>query len=201
MAKRLFDVSGAALMLLLFAPLMLIIALLVKLDSRGPALFRQIRVGRNGREFAVLKFRTMHVDTRSNGREITVAGDSRITRTGRILRTTKLDELPQLINVLRGEMSLVGPRPEVPRYVALYPPEVRDIILSVRPGITDEASIRFRSEAELLARSVDPERTYVQEILPAKLRLYASYARHHGVLSDIGILVRTVVAVLSGRAD
>jgi lipopolysaccharide/colanic/teichoic acid biosynthesis glycosyltransferase len=201
MGKRLFDVCCAGLALVVLWPLMLVIALVVTVESPGPAIFRQIRVGRNGHEFEVLKFRTMRVATRGDAPQITVAGDARITRTGRFIRATKLDELPQLLNVLRGDMSLVGPRPEVPKYVALYPPEVRDIILSVRPGITDVASIRFRSESEILARSADPERTYVQEILPQKLRLYESYARHHGVASDIGILARTLFAVVSRRVD
>jgi lipopolysaccharide/colanic/teichoic acid biosynthesis glycosyltransferase len=196
MGKRLFDLCCAAVALAVLWPVMLVIAFIIRIESRGPALFRQVRVGRHGRTFELLKFRTMYVATNSDAPQITAAGDTRITRVGRFLRASKLDELPQFLNVLSGDMSLVGPRPEVPKYVALYPPEVRNIILSVRPGITDEASIRFRKEEELLGKSSNPERTYVREILPQKLRLYESYARHHRVVSDIGILVRTFVALV-----
>jgi lipopolysaccharide/colanic/teichoic acid biosynthesis glycosyltransferase len=194
MTKRLFDVLVAVAALGLVWPALLLIALLVRLDSPGPALFRQVRVGRHGRPFEILKFRTMtHLPPGAGPQSmLSVAGDARVTRVGRYLRRTKLDELPQLLNVLAGDMSLVGPRPEVPHYVDLYPPEVRAEVLSLRPGITDEASIEFRNEGEILARAVDPERAYIDEILPVKLRYYCDYVRTRTFFGDIGILLRTV---------
>jgi lipopolysaccharide/colanic/teichoic acid biosynthesis glycosyltransferase len=195
-AKRLLDLFGAGLGLLLLSPLLLFIALAVKLDSRGPVFFRQQRIGWRGQPFHIHKFRTMVVHDESTGRQITVGADPRITRVGAWLRRSKLDELAQLIDVLRGTMSLVGPRPEVPRYVALYPPTLRDVVLSVKPGITDLASIEFRNEGELLSRSADPERAYVQVMLPAKLALQARYARERSLALDLRILWRTLRAVL-----
>ena len=194
MAKRLLALVLAALALAALSPLLLVIAIVVRLDSAGPVLFRQTRVGRAERPFQILKFRTMRPS--SEGRLITVDGDSRITRVGAILRKTKLDELPQLINVLTGTMSLVGPRPEVPRYVALYPAHARRLVLSVRPGITDNAAVEFRNESELLSRSADPERAYIEEILPRKLALYESYVRNRSFLGDLRIIVRTIHAVI-----
>ena len=196
-AKRAMDVGGVLLALPLALPLMAAIALWVRVDSPGPALFRQQRVGRGGRLFCMLKFRTMHAQ--SAGPQITATGDTRITRAGRWLRAAKLDELPQLINVLRGDMSLVGPRPEVPRYIALYSEDVRRQILSVRPGITDRAAIEFRDEERLLAQSPDPERTYVERIMPVKQRLYLDYVARHSVPGDVAILVQTVLVVLRRR--
>lgn len=192
MAKRLFDMLCAGLGLLLLSPLLLATALWVKLDSPGPMLFRQTRVGRFGVPFAIHKFRTMHS---SQGTQITVGADPRITRAGRLLRATKLDELPQLWDVLRGAMSLVGPRPEVPRYVALYPAELRDVVLSVRPGITDPASLRFRNESELLAKAADPEREYVEVVLPAKLQLAADYVRSASLGGDVRLILATLGAL------
>jgi len=200
MLKRTFDFIMALAGLVLLSPVMLAIAVAIRLDSPGPVLFRQERVGRHGRPFRILKFRSMRwqpVGDRSSP-ELTVAGDARVTRTGRWLRASKLDELPQLINVLRGEMSLVGPRPEVPRYVAHYPPGVRERVLSVRPGITDEASILFRNEGEILSRSPDPEQAYLTEVLPRKLEIYDAYARRHGLLGDLRILARTFLRVMGG---
>jgi lipopolysaccharide/colanic/teichoic acid biosynthesis glycosyltransferase len=194
--KRAFDVLMSAAALLLLSPLLLGIALAVRLDSPGPALFRQQRIGRNERPFEILKFRTMRGAAPGHaGHEITVAGDARITRVGALLRRSKLDELPQLLNVLRGQMSLVGPRPEVPRYVRLYPDDARAEVLSVRPGITDEAAIEFRDEGELLARAADPERAYVEEILPRKIQLYRRYVRGRTFAGDLGILLRTGAAL------
>lgn len=195
MAKRLFDVLGAAAALLLLSPLLLVIALLVKLDSPGPVFFRQERVGRFGQPFRIFKFRTMQAD--SAGLPLTVGADPRITRTGSWLRRHKLDELPQLIDVLRGTMSLVGPRPEVPRYVALYPSALRDRALAVRPGLTDPASLHFIDEAAQLAAATDPEREYIEVILPAKLQRAAQYAEQASLASDIGVLWRTLTALLS----
>ncbi len=196
MLKRLFDIVFAALALLLLCPLLLAVALWVRLDSPGPVLFRQRRVGRGGRPFDIFKFRTMAAGAEAVGPQITVGADTRITRAGAWLRRAKLDELPQFYNVLRGDMSVVGPRPEVPRYVALYPPEVRTAVLSVRPGITDLASIAFRDESALLARSADPERTYVEQILPAKLDYALQYMRSHTLWLDLRIIGWTVLAIL-----
>jgi lipopolysaccharide/colanic/teichoic acid biosynthesis glycosyltransferase len=195
--KRLFDFVSAALGLAVLGPLMLGIAVWIKLDSPGPVLFRQERVGRYGRTFSIHKFRTMRVDAPGLG--ITVGVDPRITRAGHALRATKMDELPQLWDVLRGAMSLVGPRPELPRYVALYPADLRDLVLAVRPGITDPASLAFSREAELLAQADDPEREYVEVILPAKLRLSAAYAKHASLWNDLRLIAATLLRVLRAR--
>lgn len=192
MAKRAFDLLGAAVALLLLAPLLAAIALWVRLDSPGPVLFRQPRVGRHGRLFSIHKFRTMVADAPARGPQITVDQDARITRAGAFLRRSKLDELPQLIDVLAGSMSLVGPRPEVPDYVALYPPALREQVLAVRPGITDPASLEFADEGALLARAADPEREYIEVLLPAKLRAAARYAQHATLATDLRVLGRTV---------
>jgi len=195
MAKRIFDVVVAGLGLLLLSPLLLGIAVWIRVDSPGPALYRQERVGRFGRHFRIHKFRTMSQSGSSGALQITVGADPRITRAGKLLRRTKLDELPQLWDVLVGDMSLVGPRPEVPKYVALYPDALRDKVLSVRPGMTDRASIEYREENELLARATDPERTYVDVVMPAKLRYAAEYVDRRSMWSDlclIGATVRTL---------
>ncbi|HLO95673.1 MAG TPA: sugar transferase, partial [Burkholderiaceae bacterium] len=181
MAKRLFDILASGLGLLLLSPLLLGVALWIKWDSPGPVMFRQERVGRFGRPFFIHKFRSMRVDAPALGPQITIGEDPRITRSGRFLRRSKIDELPQLWDVLRGAMSLVGPRPEVPRYVALYPAELRDIVLSVRPGITDPASLAFADESAMLAQARDPERAYVEEILPEKLAVSARYLQQAGL--------------------
>lgn len=194
-AKRLFDVGGAGIGLLLLAPLLLALALWVRLDSPGPVLFRQQRVGRHGVCFDILKFRTM-VARPDDGGQLTVGRDPRITRGGRFLRSSKLDELPQLINVLQGTMSLVGPRPEVPRYVDCYPPAARAAVLSVAPGITDLASILYKEESEILGRAADPERAYVETILPVKLEYYQRYVRERSFWLDLRIIFRTLAAVL-----
>jgi lipopolysaccharide/colanic/teichoic acid biosynthesis glycosyltransferase len=195
-SKRLFDIAFAALALLLLCPLLLAVALWVGLDSPGPVFFRQQRVGRGGQLFDIYKFRTMHIGAEAVGPQITVGQDTRITRTGTWLRRSKVDELPQFLNVLRGDMSVVGPRPEVPRYVAQYPADLRDAVLSVRPGITDLASIAFRNESDLLARSPDPERTYVEQILPVKLRYAQKYVRTHSLRLDLQIIAWTALAVM-----
>ena len=193
MAKRLFDLLLSGVGLVLLAPLMLVIALWIKLDSAGPVMFRQERVGRFGVPFRIHKFRTM-VD--APGPQITVGADKRITRAGAVLRHFKLDELPQLIDVLRGAMSLVGPRPEVPRYVALYPAALRDKVLSVRPGITDLASIRFRDENALLSAASDPEREYTEVVMPAKLRYAAEYVEHATLATDLRLIGLTIKTLL-----
>lgn len=196
MSKRIFDVLVSLLVLVLAAPIIAVCAVVIKIDSNGPAFFSQQRMGRGARPFRIYKMRSMTVSHGISNPKITVAGDARITPVGEFLRRWKLDELPQLWNVLIGDMSLVGPRPEVPEYVALYPPEVRTLVLSVRPGITDEASIQFRHESQLLAASSDPDRLYVEKLLPAKLELYQKYANSHGLLTDLGILGRTILSIL-----
>ena len=199
MAKRLFDIVLAALGILLLSPLLMVIAVWIKLDSRGPVFFRQERVGRFGQLFRIHKFRTMVVAAPQLGPQISVRGDARITRAGAVLRRAKLDELPQLIDVLAGTMSLVGPRPEVPRYVALYPAALRDKVLSVRPGITDRASIEYRDEGVLLAAAADPERTYAEVVMPAKLRIAADYVDHATLGCDLRLIALTLKALLWGR--
>ena len=188
--KRLFDMAASGIGLLLLAPLLLVLAAWIKCDSAGPVFFLQERVGLCGKLFRIIKFRSMR--QHHAGPQITVGEDARITRSGRFIRAYKLDELPQLINVLLGDMSLVGPRPEVPRYVALYPADVRDEVLSVRPGMTDLASVQYRSESDLLASSSDPELTYTTVILPAKLALYQQYVRRRSLWLDVRIIGMTL---------
>ncbi|MBQ0958332.1 sugar transferase [Ideonella sp. 4Y11] len=196
MAKRLLDLTVSALALLLLSPLLLLIALAVKLDSAGPVFFRQERVGQGGRVFRIHKFRTMRTDAERLGPQITVGRDPRITRVGHWLRDRRLDELPQLIDVLLGTMSLVGPRPEVPRYVAHYPAALKAEVLAVRPGLTDPATLAHLDEAALLAAAPDPERAYIDEVLPRKLALQADYARRATLRGDLGLLWRTLCALV-----
>lgn len=194
LSKRAFDLAAAGVGLLLLSPAFAVIAVLIKLDSPGPVFFRQERVGKNGIPFRILKFRTMVTDAEKRG-QITVGRDARITRAGHFLRRFKLDEFPQLLNIVRGEMSLVGPRPEVPRYVACYPEKLRDTVLSVAPGLTDWASIEFRDENAILANASDPERSYIEEILPVKLDYYARYVAEHNFFTDLKIILATLSAV------
>ena len=189
--KRLFDVTAAAFGVVLVSPLLVIVPVFIHLDSRGPVFFRQTRVGRGLRPFTIYKFRTMTVATRAPGKSLTVPGDPRVTRVGRWLRKTKIDEIPQLFNVLRGDMSLVGPRPEVPEYVEIF----RDSfarLLQTRPGITDPASLRYRNETELLLGAADPELEYRQRILPDKLRLSTEYAERATLRTDIVLIFQTL---------
>lgn len=195
-AKRLFDLLASAVGLLLLSPLLAVIAVMIKLDSPGPVFYRQERVGLHGRLFRIHKFRTMRVDADRTGPQLTIGADRRVTRVGDPLRRYKLDELPQLIDVLVGTMSLVGPRPEVPRYVAAYPDSQRELVLSVRPGITDWASILYRSENEVLARAAEPQRAYIEEVLPVKLRYYTDYVRQRSFWGDLRIIAATLVAVV-----
>ncbi len=192
--KRIFDFIAAFLGLILLLPVFAATALMIRLDSPGPVFFRQDRVGRFGVLFKILKFRTMVVDAEARG-QITVGRDPRVTRVGEALRRYKIDELPQLVNVLRGEMSLVGPRPEVPRYVACYPEAVREMVLSVPPGITDWASIEFKEESLILARAIDPEHSYIEEILPVKLNYCVRYVKERGFLVDLKIIFSTLFAI------
>ena len=197
-AKRLFDLLLTLPGLLLLLPLMAVIALWVRLDSPGPVLFRQLRVGCGGVSFALLKFRSMRVDAEKLGPRVTVGVDPRITRSGQFLRKSKLDELPQLFNVVMGQMSLVGPRPEVPEYVAHYPAEIHDKVLSVPPGITDLASIEFRNESAMLEGVDDPVATYLNEIMPIKLDYYVRYVEQRSLWLDVKIILWTFWAVLAG---
>ena len=192
LAKRLFDLVGAGSALLLLAPLLLLVGLAIRLDSPGPVFFRQERVGRDGVLFRIHKFRTMQLDAPALGPQVTVGRDARITRIGHALRHYRIDELPQFIDVLLGRMSLVGPRPEVPRFVAHYPPALRAQVLAVRPGITDPASLAHIDEAALLAAAADPEREYIDRILPRKLALQADYAARATLWSDLVVLGRTL---------
>jgi lipopolysaccharide/colanic/teichoic acid biosynthesis glycosyltransferase len=196
MMKRWLDIVAAGLGLLLLWPLLAIIALLVKCGSTGPVFFRHQRVGKGFRPFGVLKFRTMVPDAPQKGGPITFGEDPRITKIGKFLRKTKLDELPQLINVLVGDMSLVGPRPEVPKYVEMFHDDFVDV-LSVRPGLTDPASLKYRDEAALLAASNDPEQEYVRRILPDKLALARDYISRATLASDLRLLVRTLLRIAS----
>lgn len=191
-AKRVFDVVCSALGLVVLSPLLLVTAILVGVTSPGGVLFRQVRMGKGEQPFTIYKFRTMRKD--SAGLLITTGDDVRITPVGRVLRKCKLDELPQLLNVLKGDMSLVGPRPEVQAYTDRYNAQQRQIFL-VRPGITDPASIAFRNENELLAASDDPDRTYIEEIMPKKLELGLAYISRMTLRSDIQIIFHTLLAV------
>ena len=195
--KRAMDVlvSGGA--LLVIWPILLLIALAIKIDDPGPVFYRQVRVGRGGKPFRIFKFRTMIVDADKKGLSITVGQDKRITRMGALLRKTKLDELAQLLNVFAGDMSFVGPRPEVQRYVDLYTPYQRQVLL-VRPGITDYASIAYRNENDLLAGADDPERMYIEEIMPAKIELNMKYLREISPIADLRLIFGTIAAVIRG---
>jgi lipopolysaccharide/colanic/teichoic acid biosynthesis glycosyltransferase len=196
MAKRLFDWLASGMGLLLLSPVLLALALWIKLDSPGPVFFRQERVGQGGRLFRIHKFRTMVTDAEQLGLQITVGADARVTRVGQWLRKYKLDELPQLLDVWLGHMSLVGPRPEVPRYVACYPDDVRDVVLSVRPGITDRASIEYKDENEVLACAADPHYAYVNEVLPIKLAYYQDYVNTRSLVGDLLIILLTLRAIV-----
>jgi lipopolysaccharide/colanic/teichoic acid biosynthesis glycosyltransferase len=189
--KRSVDIVGSGAGLMLLAPLFLVVALLIKIDSPGPVFFRQVRVGKDGTHFSIWKFRSMVDHAESSGPGVTVQGDPRITRVGGVLRARKIDELPQLLNVLGGSMSLVGPRPELPRYVRLYSPEERAILESP-PGITDPASLAYVNEEELLAAAADPHRHYEDVVMRQKLEVNLAYAREATVLTDLGVILRTL---------
>ena len=196
--KRVFDAVAAALGILLLSPLLVLAAAAVRLTSAGPVFFRQQRVGRRFEPFWIYKFRTMVEDAPQRGREITAGRDPRITAVGRFLRKTKIDEFPQLFNVLKGDMSLVGPRPEVPRYVEMFRNDY-EVILQVRPGVTDLASLKYRDEAALLGRAEDPEEEYVQKILPEKILLAKQYVARSSLLFDLGIIFQTAWKLLGDR--
>jgi len=189
---RLFDLIFSVIGLILLSPLFLLVMLWIVIDSRGPVFYRQVRVGRNGIDFRLFKFRSMRVNADKAGL-LTVGGrDNRITNAGYYLRKFKIDELPQLLNVLKGEMSLVGPRPEVRKYVDLYTPDQQKV-LQVRPGITDMASIAYKNENELLAKSADPEKTYIEEVMPKKLKLNMVYINDPSLINYLKIIVKTII--------
>ena len=192
--KRLFDIIVAGAGLLLLAPLFAGVAMLIKLDSPGPVFFKQKRIGRGFRPFWIYKFRTMRHDAPEN-MQLTVGADSRITRIGGFLRRSKLDELPQLFNILVGDMTLVGPRPEVPRYVEAFHRDYQEI-LTVRPGLTDLASLKYRDEAALLGQSADPEQEYLHRVLPDKIRLGKEYIRCSSLAFDMNLIMKTVRKVI-----
>lgn len=199
---RVIDVLASTLGLVLLSPLFFVVAVVIKLSSAGPVFYRAVRVGRDGNPLRLYKFRSMIADADKGGPRITLAGDDRITRVGRFLRKTKLDELPQLINVMSGDMALVGPRPEDPHYVVSYTPQQRQV-LSVRPGITSPASLLYHDESALLAGD-DYERRYVQEILPRKLAIETEYIARRNVLTDLSIILKTIATVLrpsNGKSD
>ena len=195
-SKRLFDLILTTPALLVISPVLLVLAIWIRFDSPGEIFFKQQRVGRKGKPFRLYKFRTMVKDAEKLGSRVTAAGDTRITRSGRFLRRTKLDELPQLVNVLKGEMSLVGPRPEVPEYVACWPENDREIILSVKPGITDYATVEFRDEEKILAREDDPREAYVRKILPVKVELYRKYVQNNNIMIDLWIILQTLKKIV-----
>ena len=194
MLKRIFDITLSLFGLIILLPFMLIIAIFIKFDSKGSVFFKQIRVTKNGKEFKIFKYRTMRVGSDKYS-QITVGKDGRITKIGSFLRKYKLDEIPQLINVLIGDMSLVGPRPEVPKYVALYTDEQKEI-LKVRAGITDYASIEFSDENDLLASEEEPEKAYIEKIMPKKIELNKKYLSETSVLTDIRIILLTIKKIL-----
>jgi lipopolysaccharide/colanic/teichoic acid biosynthesis glycosyltransferase len=194
--KRCLDIIGSALGLVMLSPLFVVVAIAIKLDSPGPIFFRQERVGRNGRTFRIFKFRTMGVAAAQAGTALTVHADKRITRVGTVLRRSKIDELPQLMNVFAGDMSLVGPRPEVPEFMKFYTREQRSIIVSMRPGMTDYAAILFHDESSLLGQDSDPVEVYRHEIMPIKFVHYERYCREIGVLIDLRIILATILLLV-----
>jgi lipopolysaccharide/colanic/teichoic acid biosynthesis glycosyltransferase len=194
--KRLFDIIASGLGLLVLSPLFLVLAIWIKLDSKGPVFYRQVRVGKDNKDFRIFKFRSMRVGS-DKGSLVTIGGrDPRITRSGYIIRKLKLDELPQLINVFVGDMSLVGPRPEVRHYVNYWTPEQMRV-LDVRPGITDPASIKFRNENELMEQAEDPEDYYINVIMQEKLKLYLDYVDHHTFWGDIVLIFKTFWVIIT----
>ncbi|MEM6190608.1 sugar transferase [Shewanella scandinavica] len=195
MFKRLFDFLASFVGLIFFIPLFLVIGIWIKLDSKGPIFFRQVRVGLNGKNFRIHKFRTMRIDSEVVSR-LTIGNDSRITSSGHFLRKSKIDELPQLIDVLCGHMSLVGPRPEVPEFIDFYPENIKNEVLSVRPGITDLASIEMMDENLILCQYDDPKKAYVDIILPIKQKYYVAYSNNHSVFGDIKIIMLTLYKIV-----
>ena len=194
--KRLLDIVLSGLGLIILSPILLVISILIKIDSKGPIFFRQVRVGKNNLDFKIFKFRTMNVDSDKLGLLTIGDKDPRVTKIGYILRKYKLDEFPQLINVLVGNMSFVGPRPEVRKYVDMYSEADKEILI-VKPGITDYASIKYRNEAEIMKNSKNPEQTYINEIMPEKIKLNKDYINSYNIFTDIKIILLTFKAIIS----
>lgn len=195
--KRIFDFFASLIGIFLLLPLLIAIAVWIKIDSKGPVFFRQVRVGQNGKFFRIHKFRSMRLESENKGKLTVGVNDSRITRSGSFIRKYKIDELPQLIDVLKGDMSLVGPRPEVPEYIAAYPQEIKDRVLSVKPGITDNASILMVDENEILAKYGDPHHAYLTEVLPIKQKLYLDYVENQSFFGDLEIIFKTVWRIVA----
>lgn len=196
--KRLFDIVASGMGLIVLSPIFLILAIWIKLDSKGPVFYRQVRVGRNNNDFRIFKFRSMRVGS-DKGSLVTIGGhDPRITKSGYFIRKFKFDELPQLINVFLGDMSLVGPRPEVRHYVDYWTPEQMHV-LDVRPGITDPASIKFRNENELMEKAEDPEKYYIEVIMQEKIKLYLEYVENHSFFYDLGLIIKTFWVIVKER--
>lgn len=193
--KRIFDIVMSLIGLIILGIPMIIIGIIIKLSSEGPVFYKQVRVGKSNKDFKILKFRTMIVDADKKGMQITVGKDPRITGIGHFLRKTKIDELPQLINVLKGEMSFVGPRPEVRKYVEMYDNYQKNV-LKIKPGITDLASIEYRDESTLLGQSANPEKTYIEEIMPTKLKLNLKYMQEFSFFYDIKLILKTLVKIV-----
>lgn len=191
MAKRFFDIFFSSIGLIVLAPVFVIVAVLIKFDSMGAVFFRQERIGKNFREFNIYKFRSMEVDALNKGPQITVGGDKRVTRIGKFLRKYKIDELPQLINVLKGEMSFVGPRPEVRKYVELFKQDYQKLLM-VRPGITDPASIKYSAEERVLSLSNNWEEDYIKKVLPEKIKLSTQYINHNNIFVDLNLIFKTI---------
>lgn len=196
--KRLFDIFFSGIGCILLLPVFIAIAVCIKFDSRGPIFFRQVRVGLQGENFLIHKFRSMYINSESKGR-LTVGADTRITKVGGVIRKYKLDELPQLIDVFVGKMSLVGPRPEVPEYIRCYPDDVRDKVLSVRPGITDNASLEMIDENDVLSNYKDPRSAYIEIILPLKQKYYLEYVANNSLWVDIKIIIKTLLKIFSRK--
>jgi len=196
--KRIFDIVVSLVGLICFLPLLVFVAVAIKLDSSGPIFFRQERIGRGFHPFFIFKFRTMVPDPSGHGRLITVGNDPRITRAGRLLRKTKIDELPQLVNVLKGDMSLVGPRPEVRQYVGLFQQDYEEI-LKIRPGMTDLASLKYRNEEAILGQSGHLEEEYVKRVLPDKIRLAKDYLQHSSFVFDLRLVLKTLFKLFDYR--
>jgi lipopolysaccharide/colanic/teichoic acid biosynthesis glycosyltransferase len=193
--KRIFDFIASLIGLILLSPFLVIISVLVKISDKGPVFYRSKRVGQNFKPFYLLKFRTMVVNAEELGPSVTKGGDQRITKIGRFLRKTKLDELPQLWNVVKGELSIVGPRPEVEKYISFYKDDYKEI-LKIRPGITDYAAIKFRNEEEILAKFEDVEKAYIENVLPEKIKLYKTYLNEIGFLTDLKVIFKTLWAII-----
>ncbi len=192
--KRLFDIFFSSIGLVLLLPLFAVVAILIKIDSKGPVFFRQERIGRNFNPFKIYKFRTMTVDAENMGPQITVGGDKRVTKIGKFLRKYKIDEMPQLINVLKGEMSFVGPRPEVRKYVDHFKSDYKNL-LTIRPGITDPASMKYSKEESVLSSSKNWEEDYVKRIMPEKIMLSSHYVDNHNLLTDLTLILKTIFKI------